>query len=135
MSKGRKTCPECGTVNGVRTYYCKECEYAFPMKKRPKTVKREVKDWRLLESGEYIRVVGRSGTYYIKEDGEKMYMSDAGVYIVKSVDSDGIVVVGANKNVAGINHIYMGKKTKSNILDNLIKAPHKIYKVCAPVKR
>ena len=54
---------------------------------------------------------------------------------VKSVDSDGIVVVGANKNVAGINHIYMGKKRKSNILDNLIKAPHKIYKVCAPVKR
>ena len=88
MSKGRKTCPECGAVTGVRTYYCKECEYAFPMKKRPKTVKREVKDWRLLESGEYIRVVGRSGTYYIKDDGEKIYMSDAGVYIVKSVDAN-----------------------------------------------
>ena len=51
MSKGRKTCPECGEINGVRTYYCKECEYAFPMKKRPKTVRRKVKDWRLLESG------------------------------------------------------------------------------------
>jgi len=135
MSKGRKTCPECGAVTGVRTYYCKECEYAFPMKKRPKTVRREVKDWRLLESGEYIRVVGRSGTYYIKDDGEKLYMSDAGVYIVKSVDANGIIVVGANKNVAGINHIYMGKKEKSNLLDNLVKAPHKIYKVCAPAKR
>jgi len=135
MSKGRKTCPECGEVTGVRTYYCKECEYAFPMKKRAKTVRREVKDWRLLESGEHIRVVGRSGNYYIKEDGEKMYMTDAGVYIVRYVDSRGIVANGATRAVSGINYIYMGKKRKSNILDNLIQAPHKIYKVCAPANK
>ena len=70
----------------------------------------------------------------VKSDGEKMYMTDAGVYIVRYVDARGIVVTGANRNVAGINYIYMGKECKSKILDNLIKAPHKIYKVCAPVK-
>ena len=59
----------------------------------------------------------------------------SGVYIVKYVDADGIVVTGANRNVAGLNYLYMGKERKSNILDNLIRAPHKIYKVCAPTKK
>jgi hypothetical protein len=62
-------------------------------------------------------------------------MTDAGVYIVRYVDSRGIVANGATKSVSGINYIYMGKKRKSNILDNLIQAPHKIYKVCAPANK
>ena len=33
--------------------------------------------------GDYIRVIGRSGDYYIKENGERVYFTDAGIYVVK----------------------------------------------------
>jgi len=128
--RGQKVCPECGTVNGVRSYYCKECDYAFKMKKRSKSRRgRPVKDWRTLEPGDYVRVVGRSGPYYIKDNGDKIYFTDAGIYHIKQRHGNGFVAVGVGRQSHGYEFLYMGKEKKSKLLDKMYSAPHKLLKV------
>ena len=128
--RGQKVCPECGTVNGVRAYYCKECDYAFKMKKRSKNRRgRPVKDWRTLEVGDYIRVIGRSGSYYIKSNGDKIYFTDAGIYHIKQKHGEGLTVIGVGRQSHGFEFLYMGEEKQSKLLDNMFNAPHKLCKV------
>lgn len=126
MSKGRKICAECSTSNGVRSYNCKNCGSAFLMKKPRKRKRKElVKDYTCLEKGDTIFVVGGSGTYYSSEDGERQYLTERGEYKVHSLKKDGLLTYS---NKGGYNYIYMGKKKKSKLLDNITKAPCKLLR-------
>ena len=113
--RGQKLCEKCNTPNGVRAYECKNCDYPFKMKKyRKGSKKKRVDDFTTLQKGDEIRVVGGSGPYYTNEDGEKIYLTDRGKYIVKKVDDTGIHTHGKH----GHDYLYMGKKCPSPILDS-----------------
>lgn len=121
--RGQKICSECGTANGVRAYECKNCDYPFKMKKYRKGNKnKQIDDFMTLQEGDEIRVVGGSGPYYLRENGEKLYLTDRGKYIVKDVDDSGVHVHGKH----GYSYLYMGKRCPSKVLDSITKAPHKI---------
>ena len=130
VKRGQKACEECGEANGVRAYHCKECEHPFKMKKKSKSRKGiRVRDWKTLEKGDYIRVVGRSGSYYTRENGEKMYFTNAGIYKYQGRDGLGLTVTGTGRQNHGYEYLYMGPVRKSPILDSITNAPHKLYKV------
>ncbi len=121
--RGQKECPECQTVNGVRSYHCKQCDFEFPMKKRRKGKRRKVvEDWKVLKAGDKVRVVGGSGSYYINPEGEKVYMSERGEYTVWGKDNEGLKTYGNG----GYAYLYMGKKKKSIMVENLYRSPHKL---------
>ncbi len=109
MSKGRKVCPECDTIAGVRTYNCKTCNYEFPMKK-PRKGRRKilVENHRDLKSGDKIKVVGSSGPYYEDNDGMRHYLVDRGKYTVVKTDSTGVLAIGSH----GYGYLYMGKRCR-----------------------
>lgn len=122
-ARGQKECPECQEVNGVRSYNCKGCDYEFPMKKRRKGKRRRVVDnWKELKAGDKVRVVGGSGSYYLTEEGEKVYMSERGEYKVFAVDCEGLKTYGDG----GYAYLYMGKRKKSVLCENLYRNPHKL---------
>ena len=127
LSRGKKTCSECGTVTGVRSFVCPNCEHEFKMKKgRKRPRKKEVKDFKTLEKGDSIRVVGGSGPYYTSpETGERMYLVDRGKYTVISTDDNGIQVYGQN----GYGYLYMGKSCPSKLMNSITQSPCKILKV------
>lgn len=127
VKRGQKLCSECGTINGVRAFVCKNCEAEFKMKKgRKRPRKKQVEDYRTLERGDTIRVVGGSGPYYTsKETGERTYLIDRGKYTVISTDDTGIQVYGEN----GYGYLYMGKTCPSKLLNSITQAPCKILKV------
>lgn len=127
IKRGQKLCPNCNTINGVRTFVCKNCEAEFKMKKgrkRPRTKK--VEDYKTLERGDTIKVVGGSGPYHTsRETGERTYMIDRGKYTVISTDITGIQVYGPN----GYGYLYMGEIKPSLLIDSITQAPCKILKV------
>ena len=123
LGRGKKVCSHCGTVNGVRSFECKNCGQAFKMKKGPKGIrKKKVEDFKSLQRGDWIKVVGGSGPYYTDRDGEKYYMVDRGKYIVEYTDSEGIHAYGDT----GYNYLYMGKRCPSPLMDSLVRSPCKI---------
>lgn len=128
--RGRKACKECGVINGVRAYVCKHCGEEFKMKKaRRRPHKVPVKDFKTLQEGDLIRVVGGSGPYYTsKETGERTYLVDRGKYIVVEVDRSGVHVNGSN----GSSYLYMGKTCPSDLLDSITKSACKLQKVYQP---
>jgi len=121
--RGQKSCTECGTVNGARSFECKQCGAQFKMKKFKKGSKRKlIKDHTILQRGDTIYVVSGSGPYYQDGTGERVYLVDRGKYSVVHTDNDGISAYGAS----GYEYIYMGKTCKSKLLDNITKAPCKV---------
>ncbi len=123
IKRGQKLCTHCNTVNGVRSFECKNCGQAFKMKKGPKGIrKKKIEDFKSLQRGDWIKVVGGSGPYYTDRDGEKYYMVDRGKYIVEYTDSEGIHAYGDT----GYNYLYMGKRCPSPIMDSLVRSPCKI---------
>lgn len=140
LKRGQKLCKNCNQINGARAHTCKHCGTEFISKSeakqgkvRKKKLKKfiEIEDWKALSSGDRIKVIGRSGNYYIGENGERQYMTDAGVYIVKSQDDKGLIVYGSE---GGFGYIYMGPEKKSDMIPNMYRSPHKIVKVNIPVK-
>ena len=128
MPKGKKECKRCGFVTGVRSYNCPSCDYAFKMKKFQKTRKPKiVKNWRDLEAGDTIKVVGGSGPYYESEDGEKKYLTSRGVYYIIGVMEEGLSV--QSKNCGSREYLYMGRDCVSPICDNLHRSSHKLLLV------
>ena len=131
LKRGQKLCTKCNNINGARAYTCKHCNEPFEVRaKGSKIKKKHVKklefiDWKELEIGQRIKVMGRSGTYYVNENGDKTYMSDPGLYNIVGKDNNGLRVYGKS----GYTYIYMGEEKKSNLLDNMFNAPHKIMKV------
>jgi hypothetical protein len=140
LKRGQKLCKNCNQINGARSHSCKHCNHEFVpasitkknkfKTKRPKRFE-EIEDWKSLAIGDTIKVVGRSGNYYVNDMGEKMYMSDAGVYTVFKQDSNGLVVHNTN---GGYGYIYMGKEVQSDLIDNMYRSPHKLIKVNMPVR-
>ena len=119
-----KVCPDCQQRCHARLATCKKCGFVFYKKK-----KSIIEDWKSLQRGDYIRVVGRSGTYYIKENGDRIYFTDAGIYCVREIHHNGLIVTGAGRAAHGYEFLYMGSEKKSSLLDNLYNSPHKLM-VC-----
>lgn len=121
--RGQKICVHCDTVNGVRSYECKNCGQEFKMKKAPKGIrKKQIDDFKSLNKGDWIKVVGGSGPYHIDQEGEKTYLVERGKYKVDRVDDIGIHAYGNT----GYNYLYMGKRCSSPMLDSIIRSPCKI---------
>ena len=131
IKRGQKLCSKCSNINGARAYTCKYCNEPFEVRAKGSKIKKkrikklEYIDWKDLEIGQRIKVMGRSGTYYVSENGDKTYMSDPGIYNVVGKDNNGLRVYGKS----GYTYIYMGPEKKSPLLDNMFNAPHKIMKV------
>ena len=119
-----KACPDCQEECHARLSSCKKCGFVFYKKKNG-----FIEDWKTLNIGDYVRVVGRSGSYYIRENGERIYFTDAGVYSVKDITKDGLVVIGVGRHSHGYAFIYMGHKKKSRLLDSVYNSPHKLASV------
>lgn len=137
LKRGQKLCKNCNHINGARAYVCKNCNTEFPIGrqaknkfKRKKVKKFEDIDWKSLVVGDRIKVIGRSGTYYINSEGDKMYMSDPGIYTIQDIKEDGLVVHSRN---GGFGYIYMGKEEVSEFIPNMYRCPHKILKVNTPI--
>jgi hypothetical protein len=137
LKRGQKLCKNCNGINGARAYVCKHCntEFSIAVQGKNKFKKKKVKkfeyvDWQSLSNGDRIKVIGRSGTYYINSEGEKMYMSDPGIYTIQRVDSKGLVVYGKD---GGFGYIYMGIEEPSKEVPNMYRSPHKIVKINTPV--
>lgn len=139
LKRGQKLCKNCDKINGARAHTCKHCNHEFVpasiTKKNKFKTKKPKKylevDWQSLVDGDVIKVIGRSGNYYINDVGERMYMSDAGIYTVKHKDANGLVVYSSN---GGYGYIYMGPEVQSDLIDNMYRSPHKIVKVNVPVR-
>lgn len=135
VKRGQKLCKHCNGINGARSHTCKHCNAEFVIganskSKKPGKIKKpkkfeEIADWKSLSNGDRIKVIGRSGNYYVNDSGEKQYLSDAGVYTVKSHDANGLIVYG---NEGGWGYIYMGPEIKSDTIPNMYRSPHKIVK-------
>ena len=125
LKRGQKLCKNCNTINGVRSYNCKQCNHAFTMNKTPKSIKkvRLVINHKDLQRGDAIKVIGHSGPYYIDDSGAKTYITNKGKYKVSEVHENGILVF----NEYGANEfLYMGPEQPSPQIPNLIRSPHKI---------
>ena len=142
LKRGQKLCKNCNQINGARAHVCKHCNSEFIKKtdsvisnnkKRRKRFKKydSINNWQELSSGDSIKVIRGSGPYYIGENGDKQYLSDAGIYSVISSDSKGLVVYGNN---GGYGYIYMGPEEKSPTLPNVYRSPHKILKINTPIR-
>lgn len=137
VKRGQKLCKNCDQVNGARSHVCKHCNHEFVSNSKSKSGKvkkkkvkkyEEVQNWRDLECGDKIKVIGRSGNYYIGDNGERQYLSDAGVYTVQSKDDLGLRVYDG-----GFGYIYMGPEVQSTLIPNMYRSPHKIVKVNTPL--
>jgi len=123
MSRGKKLCQHCNTVNGVRSFDCKNCGQAFKMKKGPKGIrKKRIEDFKSLAKGDWIKVVGGSGPYHVDREGEKTYLVERGKYKVDCTDNQGIHAYGDS----GYNYLYMGERCASPMLDSIVRSPCKI---------
>jgi hypothetical protein len=123
LGRGKKLCSHCNTVNGVRSYECKNCGQEFKMKKAPKGIrKKRIEDFKTLQKGDWIKVVGGSGPYHTDNLGERTYLVERGKYCVDHTDNLGIHAYGDS----GYNYLYMGKRCPSPMLDSITRSPCKI---------
>ena len=122
---GQKICSSCEEVDPVGACVYKNCGTEFEMKKpRKRAHKVPVDDFKTLERGDIIHVVGESGPYYTGDDGERTYLVDRGKYKVVSTDDKGISVYGES----GYGYLYMGEICPSKLLASITQAPCKILK-------
>lgn len=140
LKRGQKLCKNCNQINGARAHTCKHCNHEFVAHvsnnknkiKRPKKQKKYVSiNWQDLVRGDKIKVIGRSGNYYVGPNGDKQYLTDAGIYTVSDIDEHGLRVYADG---GGYGYIYMGKEIQSDLIDNMYRSPHKILKVNVPVR-
>jgi hypothetical protein len=138
LKRGQKLCKNCNNTSGARAHVCKHCGHEFvannkavTCKVKKKKVKKfeEISNWKELKRGDRIKVIGRSGNYYLGENGDKQYLTDAGVYTVQDIDLLGLHVYGG-----GYGYIYMGPEKRSDAIPNMYRSPHKIVKVNTPVR-
>lgn len=137
LKRGQKLCKNCNNINGARAHVCKHCDQEFvsnnkkPTQAKKKKLKKyeEINNWKDLQKGDKIKVIGRSGNYYVSEDGDKQYLTDAGIYTVQDKDELGLRVYDG-----GYGYIYMGPETRSNTIPNMYRSPHKIVKVNTPIR-
>ena len=128
MGKGQKACENCGQTTGPRAYACKKCNTPFVFKAKSKEHKntRAIQNvnWRELVKGDRIKVGG--GPYFFSK-GEFIPMGYRGKFVVESVDKNGILAWGIDKN-AGFAHIYMAGDIQ-NKETGVWKTKHKLIKL------
>ena len=98
-------------------------------------IKNEVKDWRALEKGDWLRVVQGTGPYFTckrqtdeANAGDKIYMGCKGKYEVVSFDSKGLICKGLGRKNCGLEFVYMGDKDFCEYT-GITKEPHRIVKL------
>jgi len=132
MPKGSKTCPDCNTMTGPRAYCCKKCNHIFIFKAKSKEAKNtkiiQKINWKELVKGDRIKVTG--GPYFVS-GSEFIPMGYRGRYVVDSVDSNGILAWGKDRQ-NGFCHIYMGRDYQ-NPETKVWKTKHKIVKLVKKV--
>lgn len=133
LNRGQKLCPSCKEINASRQRICKHCGNEFISKNTP--IKNEVKNWRELEIGSYIKVVQGTGPYYIasrdSEDGiagEKICMGSTGVFKVAGIADEGIQAYGASDKDTGYTFLYMGEPKRSKITGTYLE-PYRLKHV------
>lgn len=138
LKRGQKLCKNCNQINGARAHVCKHCNTDFEVRAKgnkfvkPRKLKKYVPiEWNTLQKGDRIKVIGRSGNYYINSAGERTYLSDPGIYSVQGIDDSGITVYASD---SGFGYIYMGKEEPHKDIPNMYRSPHKIVKVNTPVR-
>ena len=138
LKRGQKLCKHCGAINAARSSKCNTCGKPFISKNTP--IKNEVKDWRALEKGDWLRVVQGTGPYYIcsrdseeGQRGEKIYMGARGVYRVVEVKPTGILVYGIGKKNSGYDFVYMGDEETICGSTGIVRKAHRIVR--SPNKR
>jgi hypothetical protein len=138
VKRGQKLCKNCNNINGARAHVCKHCNHEFVSNSKSKGNKvkkkkfkkyEEITNWQSLNLGDKIKVIGRSGNYYLSENGDRQYLTDAGVYVVQDKDELGLKVYDG-----GYGYIYMGPETQSKTIPNMYRSPHKIVKVNTPIR-
>lgn len=136
LKRGQKLCKNCNGINGARSHVCKHCGNEFKAgavaKNKPAKVRKpkkyeEITDWTSLKAGDKIKVIGRSGNYYLNSEGERQYLTDAGLYTISDVDDLGLHVYDG-----GYGYIYMGPEVPSQVIPNMYRSPHKIVKANIP---
>lgn len=144
LKRGQKMCKNCSTINGVRSFNCKNCNHPFVMKsgkKAPteevavitskkvkrfkinKTRKIPVSDHTTLFKGDLIKVVQGSGPFHTDQDGNINYLGNKGKYTVSEILPDGIMV---SSPYGSREFLYMGPEVKSPVMDSITRAPHKV---------
>ncbi|NDG25696.1 MAG: hypothetical protein EB120_00790 [Proteobacteria bacterium] len=131
--RGIKTCASCGKPNGARSYECRECgaEFAVRTKKHRKHRSRPVKDYRNLLPGAVVKVVGGSGPYYRDAAGNRVAMVDRGVYIVVSIENNGLRV--RLKNEGACSFLYMGPTVASPNQCGIVRKACKLIEIVTRV--
>tara|TARA_Y100001951_G_C11209033_1_gene221831 strand:+ start:353 stop:781 length:429 start_codon:yes stop_codon:yes gene_type:complete len=137
--RGQKVCKACDQANGARAYTCKKCGEPFKMKNGAvRYSKKPMEDWTTLKAGDFIKVLSRSGDYYIKQNGDKYHWTRAGKYIVKDITindanhSDGISAYGLTNRNSGYHWLYMGQEKQSKDSASQFHSPHKIVRIKDP---
>lgn len=132
ITRGQKMCKKCETINGVRAFVCKDCGAEFKMKKRRKHPRRiVVDDFRTLQPGDTVRVMGASGPFHTDSNGDRSYLVERGKYKVVSTDQNGIHAYGEG----GYGYLYMGSVKTSKLIDTITHAPCKIFKLSCPIQK
>lgn len=123
VKRGQKLCPNCKTINGVRSFGCKNCLYSFKHKKVMSKF-----SWKHLQKGDKIKVFGNSGPFYKKANGERVFMCNRGKFSVINVDKNGIHAKGIGLKSTGYCYIYMGRDKKSSVLPSITLSKHKVVR-------
>jgi hypothetical protein len=106
MGRGRKECPDCGLITGVRTFACAECGHRFKSKGNPK---KAVDKWQDLIPGTRIKSLQGRGPYYLNKNGERVPMGYYGDFIVRDIHTYGVGAIATKGDEQGSYvHIYMG---------------------------
>jgi hypothetical protein len=135
LKRGQKLCKNCNGINGARSRVCKHCNHEFAIganaKNKPAKIRKikkyEEVDWTTLAIGDRVKVIGRSGNYYVNGNGERQYLTDPGAYTIQNIDELGLHVYNG-----GYGYIYMGPEVPSQVIPNMYRSPHKIVKVNIP---
>lgn len=134
LKRGQKLCRNCNTINGVRSFNCKNCNHPFVMKSGPKdgTLKKKklkkfrkhlVEDYNTLCPGDLIKVVQGTGPYHTDGEGVKHPIGNKGKYRVKTILPNGIMV---SSDYGCQEFLYMGPVVQSPTVETVTRAPHKL---------
>jgi hypothetical protein len=142
-SRGQKLCAACNTINGARSFKCKNCLQDFAMRSAPKVKpqksvgkrklrKEPVSDWTTLNTGDIVKIKQGSGSFFSRSDGERTYLTSGGLAKVRQKETNGFWAsyVNIRKN-CGEFFVYMGKTCRSPVLSNLVRCPHKLIRIVA----
>lgn len=122
-----KICSNCNEKNPARIRKCKKCDSVFAFKVKSKNKNKKisaVSDWKELVPGDYIKVSG--GPVWINQEGAELSMGYSGVFSVISLDKNGILAHGRDKN-SGFCHIWMADELINNC--GIHKKPHRVAKI------